>query len=508
LNAEATAGPDLRPLQRWALYPALFVSAAILGLFARSAASIESLPRPLVAAVGVTILVQLVLSIVLRSRFTGAYLTACIGLAMLDWPILATLLAAVPVSFAFATRMVRHGGSAFPWSRATAFLNLVGVLLLVLSIAAAWSSGTLATRSLPAVAAKAGPGPDIYLILLDGHPRGDTMHEDFGVDSEAFLGPLERIGFDVSERARSNYNLTSLTLASMFNMEQVQSIPALDSGQSPVNQQRALTKAINAGSALGEFRARGYEIVTVPSPVEELTLYSADRVLDDGSITEFELSVLQAGITPLLLPDVQRTLVMDSLRGRVLDSLIKTVEVARTVSDRPRLVFTHVMSPHAPVLFDADGSPVEGWPCYPTCSAIDFGWRYGSAAIEPLAGQIEYLDSRVVDTVKGIIDASPEPPVIIVFSDHGARHDLDDREEMLCSLLVAFTPGRSGVFPADTTLVNIFPRLLNAYFDARLPLAPERGYTTDLTQLHTNGPLSLEPVYPKIGRWRDRWSRP
>jgi hypothetical protein len=42
--------------------------------------------------------------------------------------------------------------------------------------------------------------------------------------------------------------------------------------------------------------------------------------------------------------------------------------------------------------------------------------------------------------------------------------------------------------------VNLFPRLLNAYFDSGLPLASDEGYTIDMTQLHTIGPLSLEPM--------------
>jgi Sulfatase len=482
----------LSVVQRWPLFPVPFVGAAALAVFQDAGATVESLPRPLLVALAVTALLQVGLSAVLRSRYVGGYTTLCVGLAFLDWPIVAIVMAAVPASFAIAARVFRRARSKFPWPRVTEFLNVAGVVMLVLAFGTTWSSGALAPVAQPGLTAAVGTGPDIYLILLDGHPRGDTMVKDFGLDSRQFLGRLERLGFSVADRAHSNYNFTGLTLASMFNMAQVKSIPGLDAQESPVAQYRALSRAINRGPALDELRALGYEIVTVPSPAGVLTLYTADRVIDDGSITQFEFSLLEVGITPLVLPDVQRTLVMGSLRNRVASSLEQTIELARERSNRPKFVFTHVMSPHAPVLFTSDGDPVDGWPCYPKCSAFDFGWRYGTDALEPIAGQIEYLDRRIVETVEQILDVSREPPIIIIFSDHGARHRPDDQDEMLRSLLVAYTPSQSGVLPSDASLVNLFPRLLNAYFGTGLSLTSEESYPMELTELATKGPLNLE----------------
>ena len=57
----------------------------------------------------------------------------------------------------------------------------------------------------------------MYVILLDGYPRADTLQETFGIDNTAFTADLEDRGFTVSDGARANYNKTWLTLASMFN---------------------------------------------------------------------------------------------------------------------------------------------------------------------------------------------------------------------------------------------------------------------------------------------------
>ena len=499
-HALSTVRPSVRAhsnfhrARQWPFYPVPFVAAAMLAIFSEATATVESLPRPVMVALATTTVLLLALSAVFRSRHVGAYATLCIALTILDWPIVGVLMAALPASVALASWIFRRARSGIPWPRVTEFFNTAGLVLFALSIGTTWSSGALAS------AAPTGPGaptdgartgPDIYLILLDGHPRGDTMVEDFGLD-RTFLGGLERLGLQVADRAHSNYNFTSLTLASMFNMVQVQSIDGLDARQPQATQSRALARAINHASVFEQLRGLGYEIVTVPSPAGIVTLQSADRIVDDGAITQFEFEALQVGVTPLLLPDVQRSLVMGSLRARVLAGLEQTVELARERTGRPKFVFTHVMSPHAPVLFSADGTPVDGWPCYPKCSAFDFGWRYGNEALAPIAGQIQYLDTKVIGTVEQILQASPEPPIIILFSDHGSRHRVDDREEMLRSLLVSFTPGQTGVFPENATPVNLFPRLLNEYFGTGLPLSSEESYTTNLSELQTKGPLNLE----------------
>ena len=500
-SALSTVRPSVRihsnfdRARQWPFYPVPFVATGMLAIFSEATATVESLPRPLMVALATTTVLLLALSAVFRSRHVGAYATLCIALTILDWPIVGVLMAAIPASAALASWIFRRARSGIPWPRVTEFFNTAGLVLLALSIGTTWSSGALASATPTgpgALTHGARMGPDIYVILLDGHPRGDTMNEDFGLDSGTFLGELERLGFEVADQSHSNYNFTSLTLASMFNMVQVQSIDGLDARQPPATQSRALARAINHGSVFEQLRGVGYEIVTVPSPAGIVTLRSADRIVDDGAITQFEFEALQVGITPLLLPDLQRRLVMGSLRSRVLASLEQTVDLAQERTGRPKLVFTHVMSPHAPVLFSADGTPVDGWPCYPKCSAFDFGWRYGDEALAPIAGQIQYVDTKVIETVEQILQASPEPPIIILFSDHGSRHRVDDREEMLRSLLVSFTPGKTGVFPEDATPVNLFPRLLNEYFGTGVPLSSEESYTTDLSELQTKGPLNLE----------------
>ena len=259
-----------------------------------------------------------------------------------------------------------------------------------------------------------------------------------------------------------------------------------------------MTRAINDGRALDEFRARGYEIVTVPSPFSDATLYSADRLLDDRGMTDFELSLMQSGNLRHLLPDAQRALFTSALRSQVVSSLDRTVDLARERQDQPKLVLTHLMAPHDPILFGVDGSPRQGWPCFPSdCSLFDGGQRYGDAIVEPTVAQVGHLNTLVVDTARRILAESGEPPVIIVFSDHGLRHRLDDHDEMFRSLLLTYTPGQPGIVPPDATPVYLLARILNAYHGSSLVLATEESYFVDIASVRIDGILGLERVAPR-----------
>ncbi len=65
---------------------------------------------------------------------------------------------------------------------------------------------------------------------------------------------------------------------------------------------------------------------------------------------------------------------------------------------------------------------------------------------------------------------------------------------MLRSLFVASTPGRSSVFPDDTTPVTLIPRLLNAYAVADVPLASEESYWLDILSVSTHGLFDFEQL--------------
>jgi hypothetical protein len=73
--------------------------------------------------------------------------------------------------------------------------------------------------------------------------------------------------------------------------------------------------------------------------------------------------------------------------------------------------------------------------------------------------------------------------VIVLLSDHGSGSGLDwfdlahsDLDERSANLVAAYTPGHDAVFPDDITLVNVFGKLLGAYFGIEVAGQPDTLY--------------------------------
>jgi hypothetical protein len=248
--------------------------------------------------------------------------------------------------------------------------------------------------------------------------------------------------------------------------------------------QPTLRTTLNHNPTFDLLRERGYEIVTSAPPYEDVTLRSADRYLDDGQVNEFELHLMRSTLLLDLVDGLAPDFLSEQHRQRLLSAYRHIeLEAARAVPF-PRFLFVHVVGPHMPAVFDADGNPLRAENTFNWYSdtiidrgvdAAEFGRQY--------VGQLRYLDELTVAAVERIVSADPEA-VVIVFSDHGSRSRLNihepaasDFDEALANLFAARTPGHEQLFPDTITLVNVLPILFNAYFGLDLPTSPDRAYT-------------------------------
>jgi len=492
----ASTGRWRQSLPGVAFYPLLVTLAFVLNAYTNADVSLEALWRPLLVSIAVTVAVQVALSLALRSRDRGAFATLVLQLLVMGLPLLVAMLVPVLVVAWYVGRRRGIGIRAFLGPRLTPALNLVAVLLCLQVAASAALDGSLTfgggSFSTPRGVASAD-APDIYLILLDGYPRADTLHSKFGYDNAPFLSTLQSMGFETATRGHSNYDATALTLASMFNGEQIPKLVP-DPPAGPSAGFRLLTKSINQAADLRRLRDAGYEIVSVPAGYDEATLLTADRVIDNRELTTFEWSLLRTPTLATVLRDIERQWLPDQQRARILAGFSALGKLAAERDRGPKVVFDHILAPHMPVVFSKAGEPVAPFPCFPVeCDFSDFGDRYGNAVLNPVRDQVEWVNTAVIDAVRTIQSSSARPPVIVIFSDHGTRLWPSDRDEMFRSLLVTSTPGRPGLFPADATPVNILNRLINAYTDQRVPLATEESYWTDIRQSGVIGTLDLVP---------------
>jgi hypothetical protein len=149
----------------------------------------------------------------------------------------------------------------------------------------------------------------------------------------------------------------------------------------------------------------------------------------------------------------------------------------------PKFVFTHLLIPHPPFVFDATGAPVDQR--YPF-TLLD-GDAFPGTPEEYLQGyrdQVTYVNGLMRELIEAILGNALRPPVIILHGDHGPGSRLDwqsaertDLRERSSILSAYYLPGAPTQAVYDTiTPVNSFRLVLDWYFDTELGLLPDRSY--------------------------------
>ncbi|HEX7069278.1 MAG TPA: sulfatase-like hydrolase/transferase, partial [Rhodothermales bacterium] len=476
-----------RSIRNMPPYPILFTLAWAIGVFTASGEPLAYFWRPLLVTLAPVLVSLLAIRLANVRRqaatlgFTAAWFTFLVA-----WWIVLPLLGIVAWRLAVdwwrrrtALSPIREGRLA----GVTRIANYFSVVLLAVTMA-----GMLLTFNVDVPPARQlgdveSGAPDVYLLMLDGYPRSDTLAE-LGIDNAPFLADLESRGFDVSDHSRSNYNTTMLSLPALFDGAYV----AADDGLLPPMADREAwelrkrSAELQQGRMLDAFRAHGYRVATVPNVYGATALLTADDVLDHPYLNQLENRFIHLTFLEQVIDALSPHWIRDQWAASV-ENVFRQAQ-AFSLRDRgwPALFFAHVISPHPPVLFDSDGRRPDTSACrQPGCGfgskLIQLGLSLDQYA-PLLAGQIAYLNSRVLTTIDTILDKHPDA-VILVFSDHGARFSNEITDEYFHSFFAARTPGHQGLYSDAMSLTNTLPILLNAYFDAAYPVLPSRAWESD-----------------------------
>ncbi len=390
----------------------------------------------------------------------------------------------------------------------TPILNVVSASALVLALVPlapfiTRGAGAAKIPAQPAVGASAeaaaptvGYSPDIYYIILDGFARSDVLEEIYGVDASGMERELEDLGFFIARNSRANYMKTNLSVTSSLNYDY---LPNLAQFNPASGDGAALRKLLENNAAAAFLRSRGYEFVVIPSGYRDLEITSADRLeysSGQDTISAFEVTLLNGSMAVFYvdqaMPDIHR--------GRILAALDSAA--AEAGKPGPRFVFAHIMLPHPPFLFDRSGGPVRqdltgGAPS----AAILDGNHFEGGRDAYLSGYREqalFAQQKVIELVREILAHSAEPPVIILQADHGGGAYLDwyslentCLRERFSIFNAYYLPGveATGLTP-ETTPVNTFRIVFNAYFDARLELLENQSYFTTFDHPYRFMPVS------------------
>lgn len=310
--------------------------------------------------------------------------------------------------------------------------------------------------------------PDIYFFIFDEFAGFEAMRDYWKYDG---IIPFEEFlrskGFFIADESHSRTQTTLAEIASRLNYEIITS----KGGNKQIyydhiDNNKVMQFLKGLGYSTVVFNGLYYSWSTPATITADYSFLPTETVSGGHLNDEFEKLVLNNTLVkpflyslPLDNPVAMRN------RSMIFYTLEKITQLNNIPS--PKFVYVHLMFPHTPFLFSANGEPLD--PQYYE------DWDY-------YLGNYEYCLSVIKKMVTSILDdVDPtRPPVIILQSDHGARNGpkgytnylKNYPEQFHTSIMNAmFLPGcDTAGLPDDLNPINTFPIVFNCYYATKIPL--------------------------------------
>jgi hypothetical protein len=134
----------------------------------------------------------------------------------------------------------------------------------------------------------------------------------------------------------------------------------------------------------------------------------------------------------------------------------------------PKFVYAHVLVPHEPFVFKADGGLQTDSAFYSEGWGLPIDDQHDQ---EGYRNQVTFINRRLIPILETILRESQTPPIILLQSDHGVAPNRN------ANLGAYYLPGDGkDALYSQITSVNTFRVVFNAYFDGQYPLLPDRAY--------------------------------
>ncbi len=319
--------------------------------------------------------------------------------------------------------------------------------------------------------------PDIYYIVFDEMAGFGAVRDYWNYsDVDQFVSFLQERDFYVAERSYASAPSTINQLASRLNYRDYSYDPnhkenvALQ--QAAISDNRVMNKLKSLGyTTIAFMELRKDFPVMEPMDVDFLyeesdnnTVYSGAQNI--GFFDDFTVLVLDnTALQPFIGKEDLLEANMRTHKDMIFFTLNEVSQLA--IADSPKVVFVHLIFPHAPFLFDRNGRVISPTEYYDWNSYL---------------GQYIYS----IDVGKQLLDdilafSGDTPPVIIFQSDHGARNfstppfinplaDYPDEYKTWIVNAMLLPDCDDAPLTQDINPTNTFPIVFNCYFDIEIPL--------------------------------------
>lgn len=344
--------------------------------------------------------------------------------------------------------------------------------------------------------------PDIYYLVFDRYASDKVLKDQFGYDNKDLDDFLKSKGFVSRQAAYSNYPFTMQSITSTMALEYFPGLEKKFGGSGKWQTGFPYRSILNDPPIAQVLEKHGYSYSQVSS------WWDFTRVgikADSNPTKSFRLRLINKDI---YLSDLQRDILFKSVLSPWLkkgltfsDFAVAKYDLDRHprenfdaqmqalkdsakpgVKNGPKFVFAHVLAPHPPYVFDANGDH----PAYDpesNDSGADEAVKY--------VNEVVYVNKRIKEVVGSIRKDSPEA-VIILQADEGPYpkqfrgalsaeryyHPLqlpqDKMQQKFGIQAHYYLPGLGDAQKQQlNSSVNIFRLILNEYLGYNLQLLPD-----------------------------------
>tara|TARA_B100000745_G_scaffold14633_1_gene10669 strand:+ start:37 stop:1410 length:1374 start_codon:yes stop_codon:yes gene_type:complete len=330
--------------------------------------------------------------------------------------------------------------------------------------------------------------PNVYYIILDGYPRNDVLKKHLDFDNSEFIDFLKQREFYVAENSYSNYSLSSTSIPATMNMNYINFL-ADELGEDSRSYDPLLGKDFGLyadNQVIKNFKSMGYKVAKIGS----VPMYLHEMPLADLSLCYKSIHLMDNR----LFDTVARTSMIgyfierwsEDLQRQIILCAFEELPKISSYYEEPVFAWSHIMIPHFPLIFGADGEPVTPGESLLVMNnphlfeGTDSSWNIKQQFLQ----QLQFANKKSMELVDKILE-NEKQSIIIIQSDHGSAFDVDlddptddDVHQRLSNINAIYFPDEKPreILMNDQTNVNTFRIVFNSYFGSDYDILEDKIY--------------------------------
>jgi len=330
--------------------------------------------------------------------------------------------------------------------------------------------------------------PNVYYIILDGYPRNDVLKKHLDFDNSEFIDFLKQREFYVAENSYSNYSLSSTSIPATMNMNYINFL-ADELGEDSRSYDPLLGKDFGLyadNQVIKNFKSMGYKVAKIGSvpmylheiPLADLSLcYKSIHLMDNRLFDTVARTSMIGYFIERWSEDLQRQIILCAF---------EELPKISSYYEEPVFVWSHIMLPHFPLIFGANGEPITPGESLLVMNnphvfeGTDSSWNIKQQFLQ----QLQFANKKSMELVDKILE-NEKQSIIIIQSDHGSAFDVDlddptddDVHQRLSNINAIYFPDEKPreILMNDPTNVNTFRIVFNSYFGSDYDILEDKIY--------------------------------